>query len=191
MIISLLILSITILAVTSDNSDIPVNVKILKHVEISVDPSPMNNWRENMGYDPNTESLSIDPVDYLDPEQRDHTYQTLNTRLTIKSNIGVVVKSYFRIDEDIMKSDFYNDPYNNTIEGSILYYWDTTNGTDTLPIPIVRDSDPITTTDIEFEHHQDLKVDYKMKIRFTDDNWWKILAGEHTIGQIVVTVEAK
>ena len=175
----------------SNDSNIPVNVKILKHVEIEIEDSSIdsNDWKVGL----NTYSKLLN--NSMDPSERINNYKSLRKKVNVNTNTNVVIKTYFNVDENFMDQNFYNNNYtlNNIISGAVSFYAYGSWVDEGVPLPITS-NELGTQTTYNFEINGssgNFDIYYNMKIKFTDDNWWKILAGEHTIGQIVVTVEAQ
>lgn len=185
----------------SKSGQVNVNVEILRHVEIFVQTPPIiDNWNKSTPLTPS--------VQKLDPSVRDYGYITqTGSTVGIRSNSAMIIKTFFRINTTYMPSSFYNyssggcsGEFGNIIGGVLVYrnsdvdYDATTDPLElySYPICITADSDPQTYTILNKMYDDgEIYVHYGFQIRFTDDNWWLLQAGEdHNLGHIMILVEA-
>lgn len=150
----------------------------------------------------------------MDPSKRDNNYAQWGNTIKFKSNSKVVVRSKFVPNENNMDSDFYNNDYAGTehqytdVEGMVVSLNDEianldnlidifryfsniyNNGFQTLAIAS-EDNDPsYTSVNLDYKDGE-TTIWYGVQIKFTDENWWKVRAGENiNIGTIHVIVEA-
>ncbi|MGM0641719.1 MAG: hypothetical protein ACQESN_09890 [Thermotogota bacterium] len=206
--ILLLVLLVSLFAFAFSNGDgewqegeVNVNVEILKHVEIFVQTPPLiDNWNRSTEHTPSVQAL--------DPSFRDYGYITqTGATVGIRSNASMIVKTFFRINTTYMPSEFYNYVPGSTsgdfgnIEGGLLVFRSTDvdfdGTTDPLelydyPISITPDSDPQNYTVLNKLHDDgEIYVQYCFQIKFEDENWWMLQAGEDkNLGHIIILVEA-
>jgi hypothetical protein len=223
LVISLLSLFIISFSIKVNNSqNISVNVDVKKYVKL-IDGCDvaLKYWGEKDTYKKlfGGEGSYLNPVNALDPEQRENGYMVFwGDFIGVISNYDIKVHSYFKINQEVMQDEFYNDLAEGesdfigwgNIEGAVAGihpdYFEALREFDfkekiyrvfhglnpTQALPIVSGNSFVEGTTTSIENRGKLMILwFGMQIKFTDDNWWKVQAGENIkIGTIHVTVEA-
>ena len=186
-ILFLSLLTISFANVSEDNGSIDVNVTVLPHVTMTFNPTDqlLNSWKKV--------NSSNETVNEIDPSLRDVRYYATGVNAEIKTNANIEIKSAFIVNTEFMDQSFYNPITGvideNVVSGGISFIEDS-DEYGFYPLAISSTTPKEYTTIIHnYDGTSGFNIQYSMNLRFTEDNWYKIKAGEDiTIGYIEVII---